>query len=320
MVSAIKAEAQDGLEGGGLGCGREGFQALPERLLHLLEGHRANASLDIVDGRRESPGDSGILRPMTRLTDVVCLLLLGESEVFLGSTFPINEAYQLYLGAAHSIDPIPAEKQSELRIMAFTGSGPESSAVRAVEVLAAHPDVIVMQADDGMPPWKRLAADEAFVWEQVCAVGYPEMDIRDLEPGKRTADVRGLVGSVTRKVEAGQTLNVKASAYEVSFAIPNGMSGGPVFSGNVGAPLGLIGVCLGNVTAYSTLFDETIETSDGELKTTRESRIIEYGLVANLGRWADESIGLVGKSLRQLMGSEAGATSSGWSNPIPPEG
>jgi hypothetical protein len=73
--------------------------------------------------------DSGILRRMTRLTDVVCLLLLGEDEVFLGSTFPINEAYHLYLGAAHSIDPIPAEKQSELRIMTFSGSGP---AVRAV--------------------------------------------------------------------------------------------------------------------------------------------------------------------------------------------
>lgn len=122
-----------------------------------------------------------------------------------------------------------------------------------------------------------------------------------------------------RKVEAHQTLKVKGSAYEVSFAIPNGMSGGPVFSGNVGIPLGLIGVCLGNWTAYSTLYEETVGASEGQCTTPRESRVIEYGLVANLNCYADEPIGLVGTSLRQLMGSEAGPTPSGWSNVVQPE-
>ena len=250
---------------------------------------------------------------MVQLTDIVSLLLFGEDEAFLGSTFPVSEAHRLYLGAAHSIDSIPAEKQGELRIMTFSGSGLKVTPVRAVEVLAAHPDVIALQAEDGMAPYAKLAADEAFVWEQVRAVGYPEMDIRDLERGKRTADVRGLVGSVSRKVEPGQTLKVKASAYEVSFAIPNGMSGGPVFLANVGVGSGLIGVCLGNWTASSTLFEETVETSEGQVETTKESRIIEYGFAANLNRYADEPIALVGKTLRQLMGSEAGPTSAGWS-------
>jgi hypothetical protein len=247
---------------------------------------------------------------MAQLTDIVCLLLLGEDddEVFLGSTFPVNEAHCLYLGAAHSI---PAGRERDLQVLALLDSGPKVTRVTAVEVLAYHPDVVVLQAEKGLPPWKRLAADEAYVWEQVCAVGYPEMDIRELESGKRTADVRGLVGTVSRKVEAGQALAVKASAYEVSFAIPNGMSGGPVFAGNVGVPLGLVGVCLGNWTASSTLYYEAVETNDGQLKTTQESRIIEYGIVANLRRYADEPIGLVGRSLRELMGSEAGTTPSG---------
>jgi hypothetical protein len=204
--------------------------------------------------------------------------------------------------------------------MTFTGTGLKVTPVRAVEVLAYHPDVVVLQAEEGLPPWKRLAAGEAFVWEQVCAVGYPAMDIRELESGDRTADVRGLVGAVTRKVEAGQAPHdVKASAYEVSFAIPNGMSGGPVFSGNVGVPLGLVGVCLGNWTSSSTLFYKAEETSEGHRETTTESRIIEYGIVANLSRYADEPIDLVGKSLRQLMGSEAGPTPSGFSNAVEPE-
>lgn len=35
---------------------------------------------------------------MTQLTDVVCLLVLEEDdeEVFLGSTFPVNERHRLY--------------------------------------------------------------------------------------------------------------------------------------------------------------------------------------------------------------------------------
>jgi hypothetical protein len=254
---------------------------------------------------------------MAKLTDIVCLLILDEDdeEVFLGSTFPVNEAYCLYLGAAHSI---PEGREGDLQIGAFLDSGFKVTRVTSAEVLADHPDVVVLQAEEGRPPWKRLAAGEALVWEQVSALGYPEMDIRELEPGKRTADVRGLVGTVTRKVEAGQTLEAKSSAYEVSFAIPSGMSGGPVFSGSVGAPIGLIGVCLGNLTAYSTLFEETIETREGPLKT-KESRIIEYGIVANLIRYADEPIPFVGKSLRQLLGSESGPTPIGWSNPVQPQ-
>jgi hypothetical protein len=160
---------------------------------------------------------------MAQLTDIVCLLLLGEDdEVFLGSTFPISEPHRLYLGAAHSI---PAGREDELQIMAFLDSGLKVIRVTAIEPLAGHRDVVV-QAEEGLRPWKRLAAGEVFVWEQVSAVGYPEMDIRELESGQRTADVRGLVGTVSRKVESHQILKISASAYEVSFAFPNGMSGG----------------------------------------------------------------------------------------------
>jgi Trypsin-like peptidase domain len=253
---------------------------------------------------------------MVRLTDIVCLLVLGEDdEVFVGSTFPIHEPHRLYLGAAHSV---PEGREDDLRI--FLDSGLKATRVTAVEVLADHPDVVVLQAEEGLPPYAKLAAGEAVVWDQIQALGYPERDIRDVEPGKRTADVRGLVGTVSRKVEAGQAPHaVKASAYEVSFAIPNGMSGGPVFLANVGVRLGLIGVCLGNWTAYSTLFEETVETTEGQSATTKESRIIEYGIVANLNRYADGPIGLVGKTLRQLLGSEAGPTVAGWSNEVQPE-
>lgn len=253
---------------------------------------------------------------MVQLTDIVSLLLLGEDEVFLGSTFPINEAHRLYLGAAHSI---PEGREGELRIMALHDSGLKVTRVTEVEVLADHPDVVALQAEQGLPLHSKLAADEAYVWERVCAVGYPEIDMRELESGQLAPDVRGLVGSVTRKVEAGQIPKIQASTYEVSFPIPNGMSGGPVFVMDVGVQRSLVGVCLGSRSVSSTLYYEEVETSDVGRKTLQESRIIEYGVVANLRRYADQPIGLVGKSLRQLMGSEAGRTSAGWTNEVRPE-
>jgi hypothetical protein len=98
---------------------------------------------------------------VAQLTNLVCLLILGEEEVFCGSTFPINDAHRLYLGAAHSI---PEGREDDLRIMAFLDSGLKVTRVTNVEVLAQHPDVVALQAEDGLPPRTKLAADEAYVW------------------------------------------------------------------------------------------------------------------------------------------------------------
>jgi hypothetical protein len=120
--------------------------------------------------------------------------------------------------------------------------------VSDVEVLGGQPDVVVLQAEDGKPPYLPLAEEPALIWESASAAGYPEGDLREAESGT-IPGIRGLVGTVTRKVEAGDDLGVKGPSYEMSFAIPAGMSGGPVLSMRLGYPLGLIGVCIGNVSA-----------------------------------------------------------------------
>jgi Trypsin-like peptidase domain len=242
---------------------------------------------------------------MAQLPEFVGLLLLdeGESETFLGSTFPISEADGLYLGAAHTI---PADRRDELSIAIQNTSGRLIvTKVLAVEVLEGQPDVVVLQAEDGKPPHLPLAAEPAFIWESVAAAGYPEGDIREVEPGIRIPGIRGLVGTVTRKVETGEDLGVTGPAYEVSFAIPAGMSGGPVLSMRLGYPLGLIGVCLGNVSATSYVSSE-VEEIHGEEKVIRqETQKIEYGIVANLHRSAESRIALVDRSLAEVIGSQA---------------
>ncbi len=242
---------------------------------------------------------------MAQIPEFVGLLLLGEDETFLGSTFPISEAHRLYLGAGHTIPP---DRQDELRIEIQNTSGRlVVTKVLAVEVLEGQPDVVVLQAEDGRPPYLPLAAEPAFIWESVSAAGYPERDMREVEPGIVIPGIRGLVGTVTRKVEAGEELGVNGPAYEVSFAIPAGMSGGPVLSMRLGYPLGLIGVCLGNVSATSYVSGEVEETHGEQRVIRQETQKIEYGIVANLHRSAESRIALVERSLADVIGSHAAA-------------
>jgi len=251
---------------------------------------------------------------MAQLPDHVGLLLLGEDETFLGSTFPISQPDKLYLGAGHTI---PADRQDELRIAIHDPSGRLAiTKVVAVEVLTGQPDVVVLRAEDGAPPLFRpgLAADPAFIWDDAIAVGYPQSDLREVEPGTWVPGIRGLAGTVTRKVEAGDELRVVGPAYEVSFAIPAGMSGGPVLSMRAGIPLGLIGVCLGNVSATSFLSGEEVEIRGEQRVIRQEKQMIEYGIVANLHRSAESRIALVDTSLAELIGFQ---TPTGFQAPTP---
>jgi hypothetical protein len=242
---------------------------------------------------------------MSQLPEFIGLLLLGEDEEFRGSAFPVSEKHKLYLGAAHTF---PAGREADLRIMVLIrwGSGHrwKITRVKAVEALGGQPDVIALQAENGLPPMKRLAPTEAFLLEEVHAAGYPEMDIATVDGGMRAPGVRALAGSITRKVEVGEALGVKGPAYEVSFPIPAGMSGGPVYAAAGATRRGLIGVCLANVSTNSVGLYEVMEESPGHSKVPQESQKIEYGVVANLHRASDSPIALVGRTLGQLMGFE----------------
>ena len=126
---------------------------------------------------------------MGQLPEFVGLLLLGDEEHFLGSAFPISEAHRLYLGARHTI---PADRRDEPRIAIHNPSGRlEFTKVLAVEVLDGQPDVVVLEAEDGRPPYLPLAADPAFIWEGVSAAGYPERESGKWNPGNASPVFEG---------------------------------------------------------------------------------------------------------------------------------
>jgi hypothetical protein len=202
-----------------------------------------------VEDVSEEPPTPGTLR----LSGYVGALVLSETEEFLGSTFPINEEERLFLAAGHTI---PTKGRESLSILIHRGSRLQMTPVEQVEVLEGQPDVVVLRAADGVAPSLRFSGGEALLLEDVNAAGFPEHSIRETEPGMKAMNIRALKGSITGILEAGEEPLVRGPAYEVSFVIPAGMSGGPVFSNGPFPRVGLVGVCLANHETYSVLWHE----------------------------------------------------------------
>ena len=230
-------------------------------------------------------------RPAVRvLEEHVVALLSTADEKFLGSAFPINREMRLYLAARHTI---PNDDRG-LSLMVRVAGRFQTTPVEQMEVLPGQPDVVILRAADGIPPLVGLAESGAFLWEDVYAAGFADLDIRQLESGTQSLNLRGLKGSVTRAVEADDTLKIRGPAYEVSFAIPKGMSGGPVYLFEPFPRYGLVGVCLGNIRSSTGLWYE--EPDEGETVT--------YGVVAVLHRSLGETISMAGTTLGGLFMSE----------------
>ncbi len=236
---------------------------------------------------------------MAVLQEHIGALISTPDEGFLGTVFPIHDEKRLYLGARHTL---PTEEGGRMSIAILRESSLQMTQVEEVEVLQGQPDVLILRAADGASPLMRFAGSGALLWEDVYAAGFPEHDIRQPEPGMRALSLRALKGTVTRTVEAGGALGARGPAYEVSFAIPSGMSGGPVFLLEPFPRNGLVGVCLGNNESTSTLWQE--EREEGSSITRQQGmRVIEYGLVAMLHRSWEAHISLAGASLVGLLGT-----------------
>jgi hypothetical protein len=112
---------------------------------------------------------------------------------------------------------------------------------------------------------------------------------------------RGFRGYVHREVKAGQLQGGShPDAFETSFTMPQGLSGGPLFLTGSQQEV-VIGVCVGVNRGETTefLFEEV--QADGRLVTERRVRIEEYGIahdVRPLLDWRPANLG--GLTLREV--------------------
>lgn len=82
------------------------------------------------------------------------------------------------------------------------------------------------------------------------------------------------------------------SAFELSFACPPGLSGGPVILAET--PHVILGVVTGNYETFTVI---DTEEGDGETSSIQTRRIVSYGVAANIKYAAPKLEELLGRAL-----------------------
>jgi len=212
-----------------------------------------------------------------------------------GTVFPISEDERLYLGAKHTIPELPQQSG----ILIWRGfEGIVRTVVEEVRDLPGRPDVVVIRAGEGVPGIGGISLDApGNVWSEVVTAGYPE-DAVDARPEERMLSVRGLRGYITRSVDPGRLIGYAGHSYELSFAVPSGMSGAPLVVQADNAMLGgVIGVCVGSTDARTTEWE--VER-DGDGVARRNYRVVEFGVASLLH--SNDVEPFTGKRLLEVMG------------------
>lgn len=138
------------------------------------------------------------------------------------------------------------------------------------------------------------------MWADVVACGYAESALL-LGGGRFKSPIRGLKGHVQRTIDDGREddLPVAGKVYELSFPIPRGMSGSPLYRAQDNA-LSLVGVCVASRSAEMVDFEDTTVESDGSKYSERRVRIEQYGVAVAIEtamNWVPE---LLGRPLGEL--------------------
>jgi hypothetical protein len=115
---------------------------------------------------------------------------------------------------------------------------------------------------------------------------------------------QGFKGHVHRTIGENQgRLRGHPDAFELSFPVPSGFSGAPLFVPSQPKDIA-VGVCVGvNRTEEVEFMHEEIQ-EDGQLSREKRTRMEEYGIahdIRDLGLWVPPSLG--GLTLRELSPS-----------------
>ncbi|TMQ58830.1 MAG: trypsin-like peptidase domain-containing protein, partial [Candidatus Eisenbacteria bacterium] len=213
----------------------------------------------------------------------------GERK-YLGSCFSLLEP-MVFVTAAHCIEGVPLER---LRVNHHGGPPPDLfTAVQRIEwVLEA--DLAVFQTDAPGARWAapfsrvKYAADFG---EEVCAFGYP-VDL--ISPISVKVTPRFFRGTVLRPFLFERD-GRRYSAFELSFACPPGLSGGPLFLAE--DPATVIGVVTENFETIAVRDEVVEEKRPGEVVRHEARHVITFGVAANIFSACDAIEKILGRRL-----------------------
>lgn len=210
----------------------------------------------------------------------------GKRE-YVGTCFSIIDA-SVFITAGHCV----ATGDVASLWVNHSGAGGQDCFTRAREVhMIAEADLAIVTTDAPDAKWAcpfsevQYAADYG---EDVYAIGHP--DLFAASPYER--HLRFFRGIIQRPFLYEPPRKKPYSAFELSFASPLGLSGGPLILAN--APNVVLGVVTENSETY-TVIDE--EQNDGETSSIQTRRIVSYGVAANIMYAAPKLEELLGRAL-----------------------
>ncbi|CAG1004067.1 hypothetical protein BURK2_03262 [Burkholderiales bacterium] len=169
---------------------------------------------------------------------------------------------------------------------------------------AAEPpfDVSVGTVEASFPSRLTVADVSVNVWREVASYGYP-CTAQNRSNEEFWMYGRGFRGYVHREVRVGQLPgNPHPHAFETSFSMPQGLSGGPLFVAASPNDV-VIGVCVGINRGETTEYMFEERQANGQTLTETRVRVEEYGIAHDLRRllnWQPSNLG--GRSLAEVVG------------------
>jgi Trypsin-like peptidase domain len=124
-------------------------------------------------------------------------------------------------------------------------------------------------------------------WTDVKIFGFPDELVGPTDFVAYRFDGRFLKGYVTRTLEPGEHFQVESRALELSFAIPKGMSGAPVFI-EAGDARNICGIATGSVEVAVIRHRSLAELEDGQPRLEeRVERVVEAGIAVRTSFYLD---------------------------------
>ena len=137
----------------------------------------------------------------------------------------------------------------------------------------------------------------------IATCGYPESALR-VNSDEFWVHLRSFKGYIVRCLSGNDygPDGGQAPGFELSFAIPKGLSGSPLFLRSNSNRLDLVGVCVSNVESETTeFFHEEVDENGGEFRE-RKVRVEHFGIahsIESLMAWEPRI--LLGISLGEIM-------------------
>jgi hypothetical protein len=206
----------------------------------------------------------------------------AKIKAMLGTAFFINGS-GVFLTAGHVADTVSHAVAGQWVGLNVKDEAGRNVVSRIAHIERARPphDVAIGTIDRKSQSWFNVRRRDVTLWAEVATLGYPDAAL-NVTPAAFNIATRGLKGTVTRVIAANEVpqLIPHPPCLELSFAVPKGMSGAPLFRPIAGQVL--VGVCVGSIAAEVSEYGHTEVREDGKEFSEKRLRVEEYGLAHSL--------------------------------------